>query len=183
MIHEQPIVKDLLQKLRELLFDFSVLGGYPRDLAHGKTPKDMDICIYNFHQLYPEESKFFGILLQWLGENNLIDEVHSTGSGDGDNRVMLVLKLTCDVDLIFWIGDTKWDVLNSFDFNINLYEFDLVKGEPKFLGQNEGTVVQIRQDFRSEDQFNKRVARVKEVAQEIGWCLDENNLTSLPTKM
>lgn len=183
MIHEKPIVKDLLQKMRELLFDFSVLGGYPRDLANGRTPKDMDICIYNFHQDDIAERAFLEMLIKWLNENNLISETHATGSGDGDNRVLLVLSLTCNVDLIFWVGTTKWDVLNSFDFNINMYEFDLITGEPKFLGTNEGTLVQIREDFRSDEQYTKRLTHMQEVAKEINWCLDENNLTSFQTKM
>lgn len=35
--------------LNSFILDNVVAGGYPRDLAHGKQPKDVDVCIYNFH--------------------------------------------------------------------------------------------------------------------------------------
>ena len=43
------VIGSIRVMLNSFILDNVVAGGYPRDLAHGKQPKDVDVCIYNFH--------------------------------------------------------------------------------------------------------------------------------------
>lgn len=170
MINLEQVDK-VLTKLKSLLFDFSILGGYARDLHYGLTPKDIDVCIYNYHPLDHAESQFRQMLLEYLDKEDLLKEVHSEGSANSDSRVHLVLSLTCGMDLIFWEAKDKWDVLNNFDFNINQFEYNWETKKTEFLGSNQGELVQIRQDFRTEEQLTKRLTRCKEIAEAIHWSV------------
>lgn len=57
--------------LNSFILDNVVAGGYPRDLAHSLPPKDVDVCIYNFHPVDECEqhmvAKFNDCLKKCLG--------------------------------------------------------------------------------------------------------------------
>lgn len=174
MIHQQPEVKELMQKMRELLFDFAILGGYPRDIANNRTPKDMDICVYNYHPTDRAEIMFASMLRKWLEEKDMIREAYDEHhpSATGDNRVYHVVSLHCGVDIIFWNAQTKWEVINNFDFNINQYELAVSDDNytPVYHGNNHGVLGYIRPH---DDLSQERVDHVVDIADSLGWdtCL------------
>ncbi len=180
MIHQKPAVQELMQKRRELLFDFAILGGYPRDLAVGRKPKDLDICVYNYHPRDQAEIHFATILKEWLEERNMIrdayDEHHPSAAQDG--RVYSVVSLHCGVDIIFWNAETKWEVINNFDFNINQYELALSADNftPIFHGNNHGVLNFVRPH---EDLTEERVDKITGLADSLGWNTCQINKKSM----
>lgn len=181
MLHKETVVQEVMQKMRELLFDFAILGGYPRDLANGRSPKDLDICVFNFHVGDIAEQRFYEMLRIWLEDRNLIrnafDEHHP--SAQDDSRVLGVLALTCDVDIIFWNAENKWGVINNFDFNINQYEL-AVNGDsftPIYHGNNHGVLRYVR----PHDQLSQeRVDKIADIAHSMEWdtCQIRTTLTT-----
>ncbi len=171
MIHEKPEVQELMQKMRELLFDFATLGGYPRDIANNLTPKDMDICIFNYHPTDLAEARLYNVLVAWLMKHDMVrivyDETHHPSAED-DSRVLSVISLHCGVDLIFWDAKTKWEVLDNFDFNINQYELAMYgdKFIPVFHGNNHGILQFVRPH---EDLTQDRVDNITGKADSLGW--------------
>lgn len=170
MIHQKSEVQELMDKMRELLFDFAILGGYPRDLAMGREPKDLDICVYNYHPTDTAEIKFSKILQSWLEERNMIREAYDEHhpSAQQDCRVYHVVSLHCGVDIIFWDADTKWEVINNFDFNINQYELALSADNftPIYHGNNHGILQFVRPH---DDLTQERVDKITGIADSLGW--------------
>lgn len=173
MIHERQEVQDVLKKLQNLLFDFVIAGGYPRDLALGRQPKDVDICIYNYHPEDAAEMKFTEMLYSWLKEKGLIKTVHDEDEqlSYDDARIHRVWSLNCDVDIIFWNAANEWEVLRNFDFNINQYIWDATRQLPMFVGNlpEKGTLTMLRDLWDYNQDPTERILKMCAIADEVGW--------------
>lgn len=186
MLHEEQLIQQLFLKMETLLFDFAVLGGYPRDIHFGRTPKDLDICVYNYHPYDIAEEQFTRMLRDWLYSKDIGLTIYHEGdsaSASGDSRVHMVWTLSCGVDIIFWNAETKWEVLKNFDFNINQFELDTTTGEvTRRLGVPgiDTELVMLRDLFQYNDNPEDRILHVMQIAKEVGWdiCSVKNNLIS-----
>lgn len=181
MLHKDEQVLDVLKQLKNHLFDFAILGGYPRDLHHGRNPKDMDVCIFNFHSYDNAECVLLDKLIHKLTFAGLIDSIYSKVSAEGDSRVYTTIKLTCGMDLIVWNARDKWDVLSNFDFNINQYELVLEKdGSYEIVEhcKDTGKLHMLRDLYKYVADPSDRVLHVCTIAEELGWdtCSVKNNL-------
>lgn len=159
-----------MQKMRELLFDFAILGGYPRDIALGREPKDMDICVYNYHPTDQAEITFSNVLKAWLEERNMIAEAHDKmhPSNPDKSRIYHVVTLKCGVDIIFWNAKTKWEVIHRFDFNINQYELAVQDDSwtPIFHGNNHGVLQHVR---AANEILPERLDHIIDIADSFEW--------------
>lgn len=137
-----PTVEDVLKLIKQHTFGCVVAGGYCRDTFFGVTPKDIDICVYDF---YPDDYAE-GVLLQSLqheldklgvGFTNISSQFDE-GCADeeyivNDARVYEVWKLAeLNVDIILYNGCNNFmDVVSKFDFNLN--QFYLPSTVPNFF--------------------------------------------------
>lgn len=180
-LHTDTTVILVIRKLEQLGFQFSILGGYPRDLAAGRTPKDMDICVYSINtrgDMYK--------LREWLKESLILKDAYeeSSASASGDRNVQDVYTLTCGVDIIFWKCNTEREVLDGFDFNINQYKLVNTCGETcvEFHGESMGELKPVRE---LSELSSVRVEHIIDIAKQIGWqtCQVQKmwQPTSLPT--
>lgn len=181
MIHKTVLFDRIMELASEHCVTLAVMGGYPRDLALGKTPKDLDLCAYN---TTPDSWQSFASALH-------LDKIaYSASCGDqascsGDDRVVEVLKiynvLGADIDIILWDEqfDTLQSIADSFDFNINqwalLHNTDLegqpvkLEASPVFLGDYKdfGVTTMIRVD--GHDISEARYEHMRCVSLMLGW--------------
>ena len=185
MIHQQQATLALLSFLTEIGYEWSILGGYARDLHHGVTPKDLDIVLYNIkgHELPNKEDGIFGScplqkLYDYLESTGMYgDEIALEAGGsegmDGDeealNRLHGVFKLKGNIDLIMYNEEfySKYDVMDSFDYNINQYELVIDEngnGTSTYYGEREGLLLPVRSRLTTE-----RAAYMHIKGCELGW--------------
>ena len=151
--------------------EWAILGGYARDIHHGKEPKDLDIIIYNTDYI---SNGTMSDLREHF--KDLVSKDHSKKpSSCSSGRIREVITLEVDgmqVDLIFWHPRFKTvdDVVNNFDYNINQYHFDPSNHVTVFLGENEGVVTRITKEPLKPE----RNLRIAEIAVGMGWELPEN---------
>lgn len=180
-LHKDTTVVLVLRKLQQIGLQYSILGGYPRDLAAGRKPKDMDICVYG-----QAAQEVVHELRNWLDYAEILQDAYeeSTASASGDKNVQDVYTLKCNVDIIFWKCQTEREVLDGFDFNINQYKLVDLHGETgiEFLGDSMGELVPIRE---LSELSSARVDHMIGIAKQIGWqtCQVQKmwQPTSLPT--
>lgn len=135
----KPTVEDVLKLIKQHTFGCVVAGGFCRDTFFGVTPKDIDICVYDF---YPDDYAE-GVLLQSLkheldklgvGFTNVSSQFDECDEEYlvNDARVHEVWKLAgLNVDIILYNGCKTWrDVVMKFDFNLN--QFYLPSTVPDF---------------------------------------------------
>lgn len=142
----KPTVEDVLKLIKQHTFGCVVAGGYCRDTFFGVTPKDIDICVYDF---YPDDYAE-GVLLQSLqheldklgvGFTNVSSQFDEDCADEeyivNDARVYEVWKLAgLNVDIILYNGCKTWrDVVSKFDFNLN--QFYLPSTVPHFDSESE----------------------------------------------
>lgn len=167
-------IEKFTNKLTAWGLEWIILGGYPRDLHHGVEPKDLDIIIYNTDYI----SK--GLLRDIESELYPLTFKEHEASNLGDNRVMKVLTYKIEdtvVDLIFWNGKFKTpeSVINNFDYNINQYHLDPRNMVTTFLGENEGIVTKVGNQYIN---FDRRFV-IAQRANNLGWKLPDNFFESL----
>lgn len=119
--------EQVLKLIAEHTFSCVVAGGYARDKFFGVEPKDIDVCVYNFHQGDEAELMLLNMLWKKLlphGVRNLSDchDAEETYD-DTDCRVAWVWNIpNLDMDLIFYKDCGNFsDVLNKFDCNLNQF--------------------------------------------------------------
>lgn len=178
MIHKSQTFNLILQTAFDNDVTLAVMGGYPRDLALGRVPRDLDICVYN---TTTRDWHRFSTALESMGIASLISG--NSASCSGDNRVYEVLKTTnpsVSIDIICWNEEYKTlaDIAGCFDFNINqwalLHTTDLegthteVEAKPVFLGdyKNFGTATLVR---NGELVSPERHEHMRCVALMLGW--------------
>lgn len=189
MLHEEQLIQQLFRRLNSYLFDFAVLGGYPRDMHYSRQPKDLDICVYNYHPNDIAEIKLTDMLHNWLTRNGIKVKVYAeNASASGDDRVYTVWTLDIGVDIIFWNEKTKYEVLQNFDFNINQFELDISTGEVVRhlkVPELDNELVMLRDLFQYNTDPVERILHVIDIATDIGWdvCSVKNNLKSQMRKM
>jgi hypothetical protein len=152
----------LITKILELYnIDAIVAGGYPRDLAFGEIPKDMDIFVVDFNSVLD--------LCDSLNiRYTLFENYESTGE---TNRFGRVLKIG-DVDIIECATHIEHpinQVLDLFDYNIN--QWCLINDKPVFVGQNFGTLERASKECVTE----KRIQYITKKAIKRGWNVKTTN--------
>ena len=172
--HEDPVVLRLLRKLRDIGFEFSILGGYPRDVFYNKQPRDLDVCIYNIGTGTDSFIQIMNELTFFLADEGLFQSEHYSDQNPqyDDERIYCVIKTKLDVDLIFW-GDaycTQDSVLYEFDYNLNQFELRLnldngMNAMPVPHCENYGILTQLR----GYDVPATRKERMEALAESYSW--------------
>jgi len=180
--HENQQVKDLLCYMSDLGFDFEVLGGYPRDLHFGRTPRDMDVCCWNCKPETVLWRNRYVKLLTYLQETGLYKSDFAVNSEYPSDRIFGGLRTTVNVDIIFWVENfnSAEAILGWFDYNIN--QFRLVRdeytgvtaGAPWEHMFNYGRLKQLRETELSE----VRIKNTLKLAKDVGWL--EKSTISYP---
>jgi len=176
--HENPQVKDLLCFMSNLGFNFEVLGGYPRDLFFGRTPRDMDICCWNIKPASMEWDKMYSRLLTYLQVNGLFKSEFTVNSEYPSDRIYGGLRTVVNVDIIFWMENftSPEAILGWFDYNIN--QFRLVRDEDTgiVIGQPWEGLFKFGQlqQLRESEISDVRIRNTHKLAIDVGW-LDKNN--------
>lgn len=180
--HEDQRVKNLLSYMNDLGFDFEVLGGYPRDLHFGRTPRDMDVCCFNNKPDTVLWNSRFIKLKSYLVDNDLYKSDFSVNSDYPSDRIYGGIRTVVDVDIIFWLENftSAEEILGWFDYNIN--QFRLVRDEDTgvVVGQpwegmfNYGRLKQLRES----ELTDVRIKNTLKLAKEVGWL--EQSTISYP---
>lgn len=77
--------KDVMRVLRNYMFDCNITGGFPRDIASHNVPRDLDICVFNWHPNDPAEEKFFDLMVNTL--ENYYESVEVFDSYEDDEEL------------------------------------------------------------------------------------------------
>lgn len=180
MIHKSNEFNAIMALASEFGLTNVIAGGYPRDLALGRTPKDLDICVYNITQNTWDEFKSQVYLYDLVEEEIDVNPPSSTG----DNRVTDVLKIKGNIDIVLWNDSFEYmkDVVDNFDFNINQWILSFpcdyngepydVEPTPVFIGDFKlyGKLTQIfATGFFVSD---CRRAKIENLAKEFNWSIE-----------
>lgn len=171
--HENPKVRALLDFMSRIGFEFEVLGGYPRDVYFGRSPRDMDVCCWNNKTATVLWRNRLLRLMSYLQDNELYMDDFEVDSDYPSDRIYGGIKTTISVDIIFWKEDYKSpdDILSMFDYNINQFMLstDWVTGNVQALPwekmNNFGTLTQLRDSELSD----LRIHKTKVLAANVGW--------------
>lgn len=147
--------------------NFAVCGGYPRDLRHGKTPKDLDLCVAA-PASYGEE--IADDLEAYLSEHEIGYKTFKNHSGISDNEdpygdkhIYRVIKVGA-IDVIFWDCKSISEVIKLFDYNINQFVLT-VNNKYGYLGDLDtlGVLTKIN------DVSAAREQKVLAISEKLGW--------------
>jgi len=173
-IHKLPQFNLIGDWLDRNSVKWEVAGGYPRDIAQGREPRDLDIACFGFadDDKAAEVQSGLGNFLMGIGAYK--DE--TLGHAYRDSRITGVLMTAVEIDIIFWNAEhqTIQDVVGAFDYNLNQYVmFKGLHGDPsiQFLGSNHGTLEQVR----GSDVSDERAAKMEAVAKDARWVVERRN--------
>jgi len=177
--HENKQVLDLLCFMKDLGFDFEVLGGYPRDLHFGRIPRDMDICCWNCKPDTVIWRDKFMKLHSYLKDVGIYKDEFAVNSEYPSDRIFGGLRTTVDVDIIFWMENftSAEAILGWFDYNINQFRLvrdedtGIVAGKPWEGLMKFGQLQQLRESELSD----VRIRNTHKLARDVDW-LDKTNL-------
>lgn len=122
-------------------FGCVVAGGYARDAFFGVQAKDVDVCVYNFHEKDGAELFLLNRLWRMLlphGVVNISSQFdEQTNYEINDSRVAWVWNIQqLDMDLIFYRNCKKWsDVVSKFDCNMNQFYLPSTVPDNTFDGE------------------------------------------------
>lgn len=165
LIHESKEYKIVATVLSNLNIPNVVMGGYPRDLASGREPKDLDICVYSTDI----HSKSWKVLVSMLNELDMLDSRFLGMPEYQDSRVLEVIKLKCKIDIVVWNRQSILEIINSFDYNIN--QWLLIDERPTFFGDNFGVLTQIKAEGYNVSELREQ--HIIAIAQELNWDVEE----------
>jgi hypothetical protein len=156
--------------LTELGISYKIAGGYARDKFFNRTPRDLDIVIFNLSEARIS-SKFYGILAYC--DMTGVTAKHSIQSEDSEyhsDRVFGVITLFGGIDLIFWNSgfETIQQVMDGFDYNLNQFTYSEEFG-PVFHGEQEKFGV--LQQLRGSEITPEREQKMKLLAVRCQWSL------------
>lgn len=135
----------VINKLRELGIEHACIGGYPRNLKLGITPKDFDIAIWGDKAI---EAK--ATLIREFGEE--LQETY-------EQPYLAYLIRIKGVDIICYACSTEQEVFSNVDYNINQYK--LVGTSPIFMGVNEYRLEEVRGVYGGS---SARISHIKALA-------------------
>lgn len=189
---------DLLRRMQHVLealllvsVNVHVGGGAVRDMVLGLgEPKDLDVVM-----MAPDDAQIlravevlghigyvphasFGLAAGYYGDRGQFhdDVEYAAENGDGtfDERWRVLLKFKHavtgeELDLLCSHTDDLFELVGSYDYNINQYVLMPGYSDPHFLGDDEGVLVKLRADgvclTRQHKMYQKALAA--------GWNIDE----------
>lgn len=156
------IANNVQHLLKDSGVEYAILGGYPRDKAYGRLPKDVDFFVYNTEEDTSEQ------LIRRIQLMYTAATVELAYEGDDANFVYAVVQIGKDCDIVIYKKEfeTAQDILDVFDFNIN--QWQLVDGIPVFKGQDESTLVQLKSNGAL---THSRKLKMQRLALELNWDL------------
>lgn len=121
-------VTDALKLIAEAGYACCVAGGYVRDMAYGKQPKDIDIIVMDYEE--QGVGAIMHLLMQFPAFADKTAEDVEYQQDAQSSRIHAVFSFFDEerglpVDVILYNAETLADALSKFDFNINacwLYE-------------------------------------------------------------
>ena len=181
--HNNQQVKDLLSYMKDLGFAFEVLGGYPRDLYFGRTPRDMDVCCWNSKPDTVLWNDKFMKLKAYLVDNSLYNSDFSVKNEYPSDRIYGYIRTVIDVDIIFWVENftSAEAILGWFDYNINQFRLvrdensGVITGQPWEELMNFGQLQQLRKS----ELTDVRIRNTHRLAKEVGWLDNSNTIYPL----
>lgn len=161
----------LHETLKTLSFEYgndwpTIAGGYARDLAHGREPKDIDVVMVGFSK---EGIDKVCDRLMWYYT------ITTFWARDDEDRLHCVVKVKVGggtVDLLFWRAEkykTVYQVLRDFDANINQYVINQA-GNPMYVGESPEKVLVL---VRDEELRQSRKTKVSSLCSDLGWEMPE----------
>jgi hypothetical protein len=178
---------DLLDKISGTGVLFTVAGGYPRDLIHGKVPKDLDICVYKDgldipatqgHKFSIPRTKLYSCLeLMGAKIDRYENGDHESGIEYDDTDILEVWKCTIpdyeyQVDIIFYDTHVKTvaDLMDCFDSTFSQYILHSYSGvwTPCYRGDTPQGVLLQAKEFVSPT----RMKYISEKALTYGWSVN-----------
>lgn len=190
---------DLLRRMQHVLealllvsVNVHVGGGAVRDMVLGLgEPKDLDVVM-----LAPDDNQIrravevlgcigykpvssFGLDGGWSGHQGQefhADVEYAAENGDGtfDERWRVLIKFKHavtgeELDLLCSHTDDLFELVGSYDYNINQYVLMPGYSDPHFLGADEGVLVKLRAD----GVCLNRQTKMYQKALAAGWNIDE----------
>ena len=132
-----------------------IAGGFARDINHGKQPRDLDIIAVG--ATVEELDK---ILDPYLDLNKVAPDLNYETCG----RIIEVWALKGNIDVILYDASTLREAIAMFDYNINQYV--CVGSQIEYWGENEGTLVRLREDLHPE-----RIDKMEKIAKSLNWAV------------
>lgn len=190
---------DLIRRMQHVLealllvsVNVHVGGGAVRDMVLGLgKPKDLDVVM-----LAPDDNQIrravevlgcigykpvasFGLDGGWSGHQGQefhadVEYADENGDGTFDERWCVLIKFKHavtgeELDLLCSHTDDLFELVGSYDYNINQYVLMPGYSDPHFLGDDEGVLVKLRADgvclTRQHKMYQKALAA--------GWNIDE----------
>lgn len=171
-------IEKVLTYLENNNIEFVIAGGFPRDLAHGVRPKDIDIFVLGLEGGGDDILTKSGGLVELL---KTMEGKNKPCSGEGNPNILSVMGVEVGergselgMDVI-WMKDkikTSAHLLATFDYNINQYVLEKdSNGDysvPVFKGVGEKSLMIV-------DRGNKpkrdRKIKILQKANDFGWEL------------
>lgn len=133
----------VLKLIASHTFGCVVAGGYARDAFFGVEAKDVDVCVYNFHE--DDEAELFLLNRLWKmllphGVINVSSQFDGVTDYEvNDSRVAWVWNIQqLDMDIIFYRNCKKWsDVVSNFDCNMNQFYLPSTVPDNTFDGEQQ----------------------------------------------
>lgn len=170
--HTLPEVAALLGQLRKCTFKFVIAGGYPRDLAHGRTPNDMDICVFG---LDDDNIALTEVVLGYARDRFDFVLEHEIKH---DFRIYRAFRFRIKdtelhFDLIIYKAEYQKEahLMGTMDYNLNAYTMDLAEDKPVFVGENEGVLTEQRDGGCADP---RRKVYLADKAISLGWVVPSN---------
>jgi len=158
-----------LEFLDNMSTEYMIAGGFARDIFFGVSPRDIDIELFGFDN-HLALKQTFGKLHDLLEAKGRVDEVYDSTGYVGRNNISAVIKTKTGVDYIFNSPEvkTKDDALNNFDFNLNLFCFDVITGLVRFEGPTKtlGILIPVKP---LEELSSDRITYMSQKAKDFGW--------------
>lgn len=104
--------KDVMRILRSHMFDCNIAGGFPRDVAAGKTPRDLDICVFNWHPNDIAESILFDKMVDVLESRFEFVEIYDSYV---DGSMASSTMKARQIDKVIKVGQTYDSGMHSID--------------------------------------------------------------------
>jgi len=169
MLHNSKTAGLIYSAVNFLGGQYSILGGYPRDLYFSKTPNDLDIFVY---QMPLSKTLQLVNALSGLCQNvkfNVFDDGYTTSDfAYGTLNIGDIDVVICKPDVIL-----EQQILDGFDYNLNQFKFDCNKivSQPSiFVGKDMYVLTPI--DDRTAS-LPDRKDKMIHYAESVNWCTKE----------
>lgn len=161
----RPEVIQVLKRLDHYNIPFVIAGGYPRDIALGNKPNDIDIFILHKKSTHTE------VFLLYMEDAYHKCSCHEYDDTDFNSYKYDVKGTQINI-IVDHVSDSVIDVINDFDFNINQFVLTSSRYYESFCVQYLGGSFGKLQVVSKGSVTEERMSRFKQMAKDTGWLVD-----------